>query len=385
MKVVGVIAEYNPLHYGHAYQLTQIRKWSKADILLVVMSGNVVQRGEFACLDKWTRAELAIQAGADLVFELPLFGSLQSADFFSEMAVTTLAKLGCEAFYFGTETASLEELTDYHDKKQAHDREIQEALQANLSQGYAYPAAYQKAVESILGEVGFDPSRPNHLLGLGYIKANQDLAKPMQVDTIQRIHNQDEALLSASQVREMAKKGALEAKHVPAFTFDAISQKGFVDQEDYWPFLHYQLLTHTPQTLSKILFVKEGIEHRILTLNVKAKSWAHLQEGLISKRWTRAAVQRLLLAILCQIDREGWLKYGSELEEHLVTRLLAYRQNARPFLRNLGSKDRLTVISNWKKDYQKSYHYSLTCDRIFSLNPRIPQKEQNIRPFPQGK
>ena len=106
MKIVGIITEYNPFHHGHHYQLQQAKLQTQADVLVVLMSGNVVQRGEFAILTKWQRSQLALEYGADLVLELPLLASMQSADYFAQIGVELLSKVGCETIVFGTETAN---------------------------------------------------------------------------------------------------------------------------------------------------------------------------------------------------------------------------------------------------------------------------------------
>ena len=110
MALIGILAEYNPLHRGHAYQLDWVKQHFPQDQILVLMSGNVVQRGEFAIIDKWHRAQAAVAAGADLVIELPTLASLQSADYFGRHGMAILAKLGVDRIVFGTESAQIAQL-----------------------------------------------------------------------------------------------------------------------------------------------------------------------------------------------------------------------------------------------------------------------------------
>ena len=149
MKVVGIITEYNPFHHGHHYQIQAARQATQADIIVVLMSGNVVQRGEFAILDKWQRAQLAMHYGADLVLELPLLASLQSADYFAKTGVELLAAVGCDTLVFGTETATQTDLDIYVTWLGKNDAALQKQLQNYLPQGFSYAAAMQLAMKAI--------------------------------------------------------------------------------------------------------------------------------------------------------------------------------------------------------------------------------------------
>ena len=131
IKITGIIAEFNPFHNGHKHLLTQAQ-----GLKIVVMSGNWVQRGEPAIFDKWIRAKMALENGADIVVELPTQISVQSADFFARGAVDILAELGCETLIFGSETT-----IDYNEisKNYAQKAKEMEALIAALTDDYSYP------------------------------------------------------------------------------------------------------------------------------------------------------------------------------------------------------------------------------------------------------
>ena len=174
MKIAAVIAEYNPFHNGHAYQLHEIRRQTGADFTLVMMSGDFVQRGAPACIDKYARCRMALAAGADMVCELPVYGALGSAEIFAESAVFLLNHLGCiDYLCFGAETiapslfdAIVPILSDEPDEYKA-------LLQTGLKKGMNFPAARSQALCSLLndGQCSDILNQPNNILAIEYMKA----------------------------------------------------------------------------------------------------------------------------------------------------------------------------------------------------------------------
>ena len=162
MTVTGIIAEFNPFHNGHKYLLEQAE-----GLKIVVMSGNFVQRGEPAIVDKWIRAQMALENGADLVVELPFLVAVQSADHFAKGAVEILSRLGIDQLTFGTEEVlDYQAIATVYSEKEAE----MEAFLRNLPDDLSYPQKTQKMWESFAG-VEFTEDTPNHILGLAYAKA----------------------------------------------------------------------------------------------------------------------------------------------------------------------------------------------------------------------
>lgn len=380
MKIVGLIAEYNPFHKGHQYQLQKIRAMSQCDILIVVMSGNVVQRGQFAVLDKWHRAEIAIQYGADFVFELPLLASLQAADYFAKVGIELLSALQCREVYFGSESADITQLEEYVRDLSANQAAIDSTIKDFLGQGFSYAASFEKAVATTIGTSDFDSSLPNHQLGIQYIKANQQLPSPMILQTIQRIQD-EEGIYSASQVREQLKQHQLIEVMIPQATWSALISHPMIEMNDYWPMLQYQLATQTPASLAQILGVKEGFEKALLTQYRQAGSWEELASRLTSKRWTTAAVNRILMAVLANITKSQWNTYQKHYQQQKFVRLLAYRESKNQFLKDRRDSQ-VMIISNWKKEYQAAYQLQWRLDEIYQLNPHKVLAEQNLTTFP---
>lgn len=382
MKIVGVIAEYNPLHYGHFYQLSEIRRQSQCDILVVAMSGNIVQRGEFAIVDKWQRTKMALAAGADVVVELPAIASLQSADYFAEIGILLLAHLQCEAFYFGTEQATVQELEQLLAQIDMHKEQMEVLIKQFVrQQGISYAKAHEKAIQQLLGTLSIDIALPNQQLGLQYMRANRLLSSPMSANAIVRLPQCDNRMMSATAVRQLLKEEMLQSQHVPDRTYSLLKQSALVDMEDYWTLLKYRLTLHTPITLKDILGIKEGFEIKILKEADQAESWKDLCQRLTSKRWTRSAVNRVLLAILGDIKRaeitEAWQLFKSEPS----ARLLGYKAHASSYLKMMRHQP-LRLITNWRQSDMPYYHLQWRMDQVFCLNTRQVLSEQNLTKFP---
>ncbi|MBD3949838.1 nucleotidyltransferase family protein [Tuanshanicoccus lijuaniae] len=378
MKIVGVITEYNPLHAGHIYQLNEIRQRSKCNVLVVVMSGNVVQRGEFAMIDKWHRAKLAVEAGADIVFELPVIASLQSADYFAQVGVQLLSHLLCQEFYFGTEMAEVHQIEQLLDSIKTQQKAIDKMVQTLARQGIGYAKAYSDAVQQWAPEVAFDMRLANQQLGLRYIDANRQLEQPMTAHAIPRKpQRESQPLMSATQIRQRMHQQQLKPDDVPQCTWEVLQQVPIVKMADYWSLLQYRLTTHTPDSLRAIFGVKEGIEYKLLQEVLAAESWDELVTRMVSKRWTRASIQRLLMAILGDISNDEMQQEKQLFNRQPMTRLLAYRQTCTRYLKELRQHS-IYIMNNWKQSYNETCQLMVRMDRIYQLNSVQTIDEQTV-------
>ncbi len=224
MTVTAIIAEYNPFHSGHKYHIEQARKLTNADVILVIMSGNFVQRGEPAVFDKHLRSKLALENGADIILELPYPYSCSSAEYFAEAAVTILNKLGCINYLcFGSECDNISAMTDIAKVLVSEPSEYKEILKEHLKTGLSFPKARQLALETVLGSDGYKEllTSPNNILGIEYIKALTKLNSTITPITIKRAissyhHNDDNnPLYSASSIRkEIFSKNSIELANI---------------------------------------------------------------------------------------------------------------------------------------------------------------------------
>ena len=166
MSSVGIICEYNPFHNGHLYHLNKIKELYKDDTIILILSGNYTERGDFSIIDKWKKVEIAKKAGIDLIVELPFPFATQSADFFSYGAVTLLEKLKVEKLVFGSESDNIEDLITIA-KCQVENPDFDKLVKVYSKFGYNYPTSINNSIYDLTGK---KVDTPNDLLGVSYIK-----------------------------------------------------------------------------------------------------------------------------------------------------------------------------------------------------------------------
>lgn len=306
LKACGIVAEYNPFHYGHAYQLREARQQSQADCLIVAMSGNFVQRGEPALIDKWQRARMALTNGADLVVEMPFSVSCQPADKFAQGALRILQAFGCHDLAFGTEDAQF----DYA----ALAKKIEPYLQNSrfkVDYRKTYATQWNEFLQQIIHQ---EIKQPNQLLGLSYALANTALMQPLHLIPIQRqqvAHDGQTTsthFASAAQIRQWIHVGDLKTAqdYVPYRLTPDLGP--FIAVERLWPFLHYRLMTSWPQELNSIYQMSEGLEYRFRKKNQTSISWHDFLRQVKSKRYTYARLRRLALYTVLNVRKTDILR-----------------------------------------------------------------------------
>ena len=378
MKVTGIIAEYNPFHQGHAYHLSRARELTGADRILVVMGGNFMQRGEPAIIDKYTRTEMALRNGADLVLELPAASATGSAEYFAEGAVELLDASGVvNELCFGSELGELEPLEQAAELLLEEPEDYQELLRAELKKGKTFPEARETALSAFLPEQSLLAS-PNNLLAIEYIKALKRRKSSIRPLTIQRLgsyHGEDgqpagaphtvsgnlpESFASASTIRcqlhtlekqivtscEQPTFGSLMtalAKELPPSSFgllkDVLLADRLVQAEDFSLPLHYRLMqAKEPLEFSVYLDVSEELSRRIYSLRQEFTGWNAFLDLVRTRQYTRSRVSRALLHILLDIRQEEVLP-----PTHL--RVLGFRREASDLLSEIKKKSRLPLIT----------------------------------------
>lgn len=382
MKILGIIAEYNPFHHGHNYQLQEAKALTQADVVIVLMSGNVVQRGEFGILDKWQRAAIACQSGADLVVEAPLLASLQGADYFASWSMQCLSLIGCTYCLFGTESASAQDLEDFLTWEHEHRDRLQTQIRQRLKTGDSYVAAMSQAVEELHPDLSFDYSASNHTLGIQYTKANRFLEQPLKLIALPRISGlSGRVLLSGSQIRQKYQEDSLFPDDLPPLTFQRLKNSKGVSWEDYWPFLKYQLLCHEPKSLRTIFGMREGVEHLLLNQVAQAGSFEEYVAQRTSRRWTRVSLQRLLMATLLNITDAQWQTYRENWQNDPVARVLACNKQGQTFLKQQRNR-KIHLFANLTQPLSKSYGLNLRADRIYKMNARGIVQDQIMGRYP---
>ncbi|WP_155286769.1 nucleotidyltransferase [Lacticaseibacillus zhaodongensis] len=305
MQAVGMIAEFNPLHNGHVYAMQAAKRGSGADALVVVMSPNYVQRGEVAIVDKWTRTKLALQAGADLVLELPLASAIQSAREFAFGGVQQLAALGITNLAFGSEDSDLD-FAGLAQKRIAAEAHPAGGIFSDYTQTYASQLAQFYATET-----GRKITAPNTMLGLAYADADAALHAGMHFFVIPRrgaAHDSQlvrDEFASGSAIRHALRQGQDVRTLVPASTQALLEQERRMSWADFWPLLRYRLQTATLDELRAIDQMSEGLEYRLRGGIVGAADFADFLHAVKSKRYTYARLRRLALATMLNMRSDA--------------------------------------------------------------------------------
>lgn len=301
MKVLGLIVEYNPFHNGHIYHIEKAKQLVQPDVTIIVMSGNFVQRGEPAIIDKWQRTSLALEHGIDLVIELPFVYAVESADYFAKGAVTLLHAIGVTDLVFGSENGNITIFKEIAHGIKNNQAQYDVLVQNFMQQGMRYPDACNQALSTLLNKTVITP---NDLLGLCYVKEviNNNLA--IQLHCITRTNdfhsNSIQEISSASAIREALKTDT--TLHCLPDTTRYTQPLAYLDS--YFSLLKYRILTSSAKQLQAIHLVEEGLENLMIDKITTTNSMTEFVTALTSKRYTRGRIQRMLIHVLMNISKE---------------------------------------------------------------------------------
>lgn len=343
MKIASIIAEYNPFHKGHAYQIEKIKN-EYTDYIVVIMSGNFVQRGEPAIINKYKRAKIAVDKGASLVLELPLLYSTSNAELFSLGAINILNSMNIiDRLYFGSEddVKILKSLQDKIDNNFSEDN-----LKKYLSQGNSYIKSRELAMDFLSQEEKEILKKPNNILALEYIKNLKKLNSSIEAHSIKRknVNHDDEFSLgdfaSASHIRKLAYAGEVVTRFLP--DYELIPENNL---ENYFEIFKYKLISEKIN-FNEYFDYEEGLENRLLE-NIDAKNFEEFIEKVHSKRHSRSRIKRLVIEILLDIKKD--LIKNSLKEPY--TRVLACDEKGIEIFKKSENKNK---IYSFKSFYDKS-------------------------------
>ncbi len=383
MKIVGIVAEYNPFHKGHEYQLKKAKENSNCDYAAVVMSGNFVQRGEPALIDKYKRAESAIHGGADLVVELPMPFSCQNAELFAKAALAELKKLNITHLSFGCENDDLELLKEAA-LIQINNKNLKHIIKEELARGISYPTALTNAINNVSDkDIGHILKSPNNVLGIEYIKSSIKLNANWEFTPVKRIgKNHNDVDLSgkydsATAIRKSIIDGSnkLYSNSLTEKSSEMIKQfyclyNGFNSLDLYLNYIYYKILDLGTDGLNDIYEVSEGLNNKIYSNIFKHNTIDDFIMSLKSKRYTYSKLRRILLNILLDIKKSnikdfmstnfGFFPTSYNNNKNFI-KILAFNNNGRAIIKQ--SKNSGTYIINKFSDYKK---HNLSLD-IFNL------------------
>lgn len=329
MKTVGLITEYNPFHNGHAYHIEKAKMLTGADRVIVVMSGDFVQRGAPAVMPKHLRAESALLSGASLIIELPVCFATGSAEYFAQGSISLLNQLGCiDSICFGSECGDLHLLKEIAQILANEPIEYQTALKQALKEGASFPAARQEALNIYSDKYSEILASPNNILGIEYLKALAKIHSKMEPFTIKRIgagyHDMDingqfsSATAIRSDIYQLAdvnsSSESLPLTHiqtqVPSSCHE-LMKKNYqtrypVKADDFSLLLKAKLLSETAGSLSHYLDMSPELANRILRLRNDYLSFEQFCDLLKTKELTRSRISRSFIHVLLGITND-WL------------------------------------------------------------------------------
>ncbi|MCD5322574.1 MULTISPECIES: nucleotidyltransferase [Pontibacillus] len=361
MKSCGLIVEYNPFHFGHLYHLQQSKEASGADCMIAVMSGNFLQRGEPAIIDKWHRTEIALSQGVDVVLELPYVFAVQNSDLFAKGSVLTLSEIGVDTICFGSEQGDISPFLKAYEHVNAHETSYKESLHQYLDQGFSFPEASRHAYEAIgLSNHAIDLSQPNNILGYSYTKTilDHDLSiTPMTIKRTQSGYHDEtitHQIASATSIRKSILEGKEMTKEaegsLPGSSIEKLMEykqkaTGWHDWERYFPLLQYKLTTLSPEEIRSFHGVEEGLEHRLLHTIKEATNFSEWMTLLKTKRYTWTRLQRTITHILTHTKKQE-IEPILQLNQLPYVRLLGMSETGRSYIRQQKKKMGVPILPN---------------------------------------
>jgi len=402
MKVTSIISEYNPFHNGHLYHMKRTKELTGADAIICVMSGNFVQRGLPAIIDKWTRAKTALECGADLVIELPVIYSLSSAEFFAFGAVSLLNSLGVvNSISFGSEEGEIQFIKSIAEILLKEPFEFKEELKKYLKLGYAYPKARSLALKEYIRDVDImdknieqSLSTSNNILGIEYLKSLIKLNSNIKPYTIKRegasynSESMDSLFSSATAIRKYVKKyediSALYS-HMPEASYNLLldlknNNYEFANEKNMLKFIKYKHFC-TKSKIEKLPDVIEGLHNKIYKSLERSNDYNDLIENIKSKRFTYTRINR----ILCQYFI-GFEKYDTEIlrkEPCPYGRVLGFNKMGTKILKELKKSSKIPIFTKLPKTYKEVLNLDIEATKAYSLlNPQIdPFSDYLINPI----
>ncbi|HEY4602401.1 MAG TPA: nucleotidyltransferase [Cerasibacillus sp.] len=396
MEACGLIVEYNPFHNGHLYHVKKARQITKADVIIAIMSGSFLQRGEPAIIDKYYRAQMALQAGVDLVIELPYAFAVQNSELFARGAVQLLHALNGKHLCFGSESGRVAPFEKHYKQMKQNKTQYQHTLKNMLSRGQSFPSASKHAVEMIFPELPLDITKPNNILGFSYIKEILDSNLPIQPHTIKRIKNNyhdvqiTNSIASATSIRtKLIKQNEKHDAILSTIPHSSYKQLTYYKEktgiwhhwENYFPYLHYKVTTMSTNDLAQIEGVDEGLEYRIKKTAPFAVSFDDWMKQLKTKRYTWTRLQRMFVHILTHTTKQE-MNPLKELKKMPYIRILGMNAIGQTYL----NSQRNACIAPFISRYSGKMHPLLTVEErasriYYSPLPRKVQKQMIYQEF----
>lgn len=382
MKVNGIVAEYNPFHNGHAYQMQHAKEATGADYTIVVMSGNFMQRGAPALLDKFTRAKMALECGADLVLELPICYAASSAEFFAKGSVALFDKLGVTTnLCFGSECGNIDTLSRIAEIFYTEPEPYVESLRCNLKKGMSFPIARTWALLQYAPSLSDDKdvlSSPNNILGIEYLKALMSRNSKIVPFTTTRVGaDYHDKRLGTNQCSAIAIRQSVAAGHDLSYLASQMPENAYeilrtslkeqkpLFADDFSAALQYKLLTEYFEGYDKYQDISSDLSDRIRNTLPSFTGLSSFCDLLKSKDMTYTRISRCLFHILLNMTKEEF--ETCKAEDYIsYARVLGFCKDAAPLLTEIKKNSSIPLITSLADARQ-----TLPADALRMLNQDI--------------
>ncbi len=399
MNITGIVAEYNPLHNGHVHHIESTKRITNSDGIICIMSGNFVQRGIPALLDKWTRTKIALLNGIDLVIELPLIYSISSAEFFAFGAVSLLNSLGIvNNLSFGSEHGNIDMLKEIAQVLNSESEDFKNILKSNLNKGLSYPVSRNNALCSILSNNDMNTSKilnlSNNILGIEYCKSLLKLNSSIAPCTIQRIgssYNSNDlssAFSSATSIRNFLKDNIhlefLKDK-MPKSSFDLIKQnydKNFLVFDEYiFNFCKYKALSSPKNSMENLPDASEGLHNRLFQLLCRSNSLEEFLTLSKTKRYTRTRISRILGQYFVGLDEIDSSSLRNSPAQY--ARILGFNKRGTEILKLIKKSSSIPVYTKLPNNLNISLNMDIIATNTYSLLNKsiLPNSDYTISPI----
>lgn len=367
MEIIGVIAEYNPFHNGHLYQIEKIKQIYKDSIIVLVLNGYFLERGIPSIETKEEKTRLALKYGVDIVIELPFVFGSNSSDIFASSSLELLNELGVKKLVFGSESNDIELLKKV--AKYQSTEEFKNSLKDNLKKGLNYPTAMNNAGISCIKE-------PNDLLGISYIKAIQESKYDIEPISIKRTNDyldtkSNDSIISSTNIREKINNNIDISKFIPEGNIVTINK------DLLFNLIKYKIISD--DDLSKYLTVDEGIEYRLKKVINKVNSLEELVSSIKTKRYTYNRIMRMLIHILVGLTKED----KENLRRNEYIRLLGFTPIGSKYLNSIKKDLTIPLVTKITNVESPIKDYEFKAAEIYSLisNTNVLEFEYSNKPI----
>lgn len=390
MNITGIITEYNPFHKGHLYHLNSSIRLTNSEGTVCIMSGNFVQRGGPALVDKWTRTKMALENGVDLIIELPTFYALSSAEFFARGSVKILDSLGViDSLFFGSECGDIDSLSLISKTLLEETSSFKETLKENLNLGITYAKAREITLSKILENYNLNDilNNSNNILGIEYIKNLMRINSSIKPITLKREGSKynDKVLnsefSSATSIRKTLKEnnslGDLK-NYLPKRSYEILldyknNNQNYVFEDSMFDYIKYRLISKSVN-FNNLFEIREGLDNKLLKEIYDSNSYNELILKVKSKRYTYTKISRILTQIFLNFDKYSFEELNSD--EHLYARVLGFNDVGQKILKNIKNNSSIPIITKInKKDNNPLLNLDIDSTALYSLlNPCINPK-----------